>query len=267
VANLGKYILAESSAEAHDGDGESDGDNCQCVFTLWEIVNKFDLPGFYSIGFIHPSMQFFLLMSRLKHISWTFDPSAIQAELRSIEESITIEMFKHKFVRVEQSLSKFFENPDLFGSEVSAKFSDAKSDIAEAGDCIAVGAATAGVFHLMRVVESGMRAFAKNLGLSQIVVDKKRGKTIPVEFSQWEKVLNQLPEKIDAKIGKMPAGPKKQRAQEFYYGALHELEGFKDAWRNHVMHVRSRYTSEDASAVLSHVHRFMKSLADNGVTG
>jgi hypothetical protein len=124
---------------------------------------------------------------------------------------------------------------------------------------------TAAVFHLMRVVEWGLRSFARHLGLLHVVADRKRGKIVPIEYSQWEKILSQLHEKVDAKIDSMRAGPKKQAAQEFYYSALSDVGGFKDAWRNHVMHGRKQYKSADGIAVLGHVERFMKTLADHEI--
>ena len=39
------------------------------------------------------------------------------------------------------------------------------------------------------------------------------------------------------------------------------IRGFRDAWRNHVMHTRAEYSREDASAVLSHVKRLLQTLA------
>ena len=133
------------------------------------------------------------------------------------------------------------------------------------GECIAVGLPTAAVFHLMRIVELGMRGLAVNLGLLKVVVNRKTRKTVPVQFSEWEKILTQLPEKIEAKINALVRGVTKQKAQEFYYPMLKEITGFKDAWRNHVMHSRSTYTNEEAIAVLAHVERFMKSLAGYGI--
>ena len=38
-------------------------------------------------------------------------------------------------------------------------------------------------------------------------------KYVPIEYSQWEDVLRQLPEKIAAKIDRMKRGGKKQAAQ------------------------------------------------------
>lgn len=71
--------------------------------------------------------------------------------------------------------------------------------------------------------------------------------------------------RVDAKIKVMSRGPRKQKAQEFYHPTLKEVNGFKDAWRNHVVHVRREYATKDAEGVSSHVGRFMNLLADYGI--
>lgn len=135
----------------------------------------------------------------------------------------------------------------------------------DAGNAIAVDLTSACVFHLMRVVEWGMRAFAYDLGLLDVVTDKKSGKTVPIAFAQWEHILNQLEEKIESKTAAMPRGEDKQKALEFYHSSSAEIRSFKDAWRNHCMHTRASYTRQDAIAVWSHVERFMKTLAGHGL--
>lgn len=118
--------------------------------------------------------------------------------------------------------------------------------------------ALAAVFHLMRVVEFGLRALCDDLGVTEI----KKG---PVEYATWDAILQKLPEHVDKKINAMSRSPKKQAAQAFYFPALKEINGFEDAWRNHIMHSRSAYNSADSLAVFSHVDRFMRSLAEYGL--
>jgi hypothetical protein len=157
------------------------------------------------------------------------------------------------------------EAKDLLGPKVSECFPNASLDIVDAGNCVALGLGSASVFHLMHVVEWGLRAFAVHLGLLKVLIERKTKKFIPLEFSQWEHILNQLPDKIDAKVNALSVGPSKQKAQVFYYPTLKEIRGFRDAWRNHLMHTRAAYTPEDAVAVFSHVEIFMKSLAEYGI--
>lgn len=218
----------------------------------------------HSVGFHHASKKAFTTLANLTATPWIFDASAIEAEFRGLESDIVLEMLKHKFIQIEHP--SYLDARELFGPDVARCFPGAAAEMSLAGDCLSVNLSVSAVFHLMRIVEYGLRALAKNLGLHQIIADKKKGKTIPVAFAQWEQVLNQLHPKVDEKIRRIRRGTKKQRAQEFYYAALKDIDGFKLAWRNHVMHSRSAYTSEDAFAILSHVERLMKSLAGYGIT-
>jgi hypothetical protein len=218
-----------------------------------------------SIGFDHSSRKAFVLKIRFESRVSTLTPSAIQAEFRSLEDSVLLDMVHHKFAQIDSKLTRFSQAKALLGEKVSECFPSAMQDISEAGDCIALGCDSAAVFHLMHVVEWGLRGFAAHLGLKKVVTDRKRGKTVLLDYAQWEQILNQLPDEIDKKVTAIPRGPKKQQAQEFYYSTLKDIAGFKDAWRNHLMHTRAAYSSADALAVFSHVERFMQSLAEHGI--
>jgi hypothetical protein len=149
------------------------------------------------------------------------------------------------------------------GPEVINAFPSAGPDIIEAGNCLAAECHTAAVFHLMRVVEWGLRALAASLGVRRIRTSKKPGnnKYTPISYTEWERILDGLQTAVDAKITKMKRGKAKQDLQEFYYPALQDIRGIRDAWRNHVMHTRAEYGLEDVMAVFSHVKRLMKNLS------
>jgi len=193
------------------------------------------------------------------------DFSSLDTDLRNIEEVIRSDCFNIKFIQVDPKLSDYLDNESLFGEPVHENFRSATKDIKSAGNCLAVGLPTAAVFHLMCVVEWGLRAFAIDLGLLEVSVGRKNNKAKPIEYAQWEQILNQLSEKIRVKIESITEWPQKQRAQEFYFPAKEEFEAFRDAWRIHVMHAHRSYGLEDAIAVFSHVNRFMNLLSKNGI--
>jgi hypothetical protein len=202
---------------------------------------------------------------RLKQPKIKLSPAVVETEFGNLELQVCRDILDHKFVHLSKRTSEYFENGELFSPNVAQRFPSAVRDITDAGNCIALELSTAAVFHLMRVVECGMRSFAVHLGLLKVVVDRKTRKEIPLEYSDWERILNQLPEKVEQKVESLARGQAKQKAQEFYYPALKEISGFKEAWRNHVMHARAEYNTQDAIAVLSHVNRFMKDLAEYGI--
>jgi hypothetical protein len=216
-------------------------------------------------SFRHTTIKAHQLKDRMEVNPLLFDSSSLAAEMRSLEGDIASDMMDCLFVQVVRDATPFFENPELLGQAVSQGFPACREDIVSVGNCIAVGMGTSAVFHLMRVAEMGLRAFARHLGLHRVTENRKNGKTIPMEYAQWEKILNQLGEKIESKLFPMGRGPSKQKKQEFYYSALNEISSFKDAWRNHVMHVRQTYSLEDAAAITAHVGRFMTSLVEHGI--
>jgi hypothetical protein len=216
-------------------------------------------------GFENGKAKLFQINRHYKHHPEdTKDLSSLSADLRNAKDMLMSDFWQWQFIQIKPEFATYTNNDALFGEEVHRAFPSATFDIREAGNCIAVDCATAAVFHLMRAVEWGLRAFCKHLGLIRIRRSKKPGKVkyVPMEYSEWEKILEDVREKVDTKINKMSRGKSKQQAQEFYYPLLQDLRGFRDAWRNHVMHTRREYSLADALAVMEHVKRFMRSLAE-----
>jgi len=220
-----------------------------------------------GVDFNHASLKAYSIRYDLEASPDLFTGVSLAAHLDGLREDIDICMFAHSFIQVTGKLRDYLNPKALFGESALEAFPKSAEDVQDAGDCIAVDLNTAAVFHLMHVVEWGLRAFAIDVGLADVVTDRAKGKTVPLEYAQWEQILNQLPDKIDEKIEAIPRGEAKQKAQEFYHSAHSDIRGFKDAWRNHVMHTRRSYTREDALAVWSHVQRFMQSLAAYGIKG
>jgi hypothetical protein len=186
------------------------------------------------------------------------DWSSLSADLRNASDMIVSAMWTDKFVQVSTVYSTYVGNDALCGEEVKKAFPSALEDIKEAGNCIAVDCGTAAVFHLMRAVEWGMRALATDL---QVLGTPRKSALIPIEFSEWDKILDHLYPAVQKKVDALPPGQTKQELQEFYFPLLLDLRGFKDAFRNHVMHTRKTYTQKAADDVLDHVRRFMALLS------
>ena len=136
--------------------------------------------------------------------------------------------------------------------EIIKAFPKANEDAKAAVDCWALGHNTACVFHLMRVAEHGLRALAKE---RKVKIQKK-----PLEWANWQDIISRLKAKIDP-IGQQPSGPLRDAKLEFYKGALGQFEGFKDAYRNSVMHSRKNYDELQAKSLIVHVYEFMKRLS------
>ncbi len=143
---------------------------------------------------------------------------------------------------------KYYENArKMFGEQVELAFPSIISEIEEAGKCLAFQRCTASVFHLMRIMEAGLKLLAK---------DKAIG--IPYAPS-WESYLTQ----INAKLAeKYKSKSKKWKAVEpFFKEAAAHLSAVKIAWRNPTMHIVRSYTFDEAESAFQSVKTFMQHLA------
>jgi len=179
-----------------------------------------------------------------------------QVEFTNMREGIMRELAKWQFVPVSPDLGRYFEQPKLFGENVDLAFPDARDDIRQAGNCIAIELSTAAVFHLMRVAEYGLRRLAKQLRVQLT----HSGKAHPIEFAEWEKVITGCKNKITAARALNP-GSKRQAQLERYSDAADHCMFMKDIWRNTVSHARKQYTPGEAIGVLDRVRDFMGFLA------
>ena len=112
----------------------------------------------------------------------------IQTAFTELDKCIEAELIFVHLLQVSSDKLDYWQNPNLFGSEVTENFKSALYDINEAGKCFALGRDTACVFHLMRVLEHGLRVVAKKLKIKFIT---KRGTTIPVDLQEWGAIIKQ----------------------------------------------------------------------------
>jgi hypothetical protein len=134
-------------------------------------------------------------------------------------------------------------------------FPDAKLEAMAAYDCYALNHNTAGIFHIMRVAERGLRALAKERKVSL-----PRNK--PIDWATWQEIIKELSDEA-TKIGlKAAAGAAKDSALSFYSGAISDLNAFKDEYRNQVMHVRKDYDEYQALRALVKVQAFMEHISE-----
>ncbi|KKN09485.1 hypothetical protein LCGC14_1046020, partial [marine sediment metagenome] len=137
-----------------------------------------------------------------------------------------------------------------FGEGVASNFPSAAYDIAEAGQCLALHRSTGCVFHLMRVMEYGLRAVGKSLNDPKLVA---------AHNPTWGRILTRCKQELEKQKSKR--SPEWKKHDVFYSGAYAHLLGVKEAWRNPTMHIASKYTEEEAQDIWSHVKAFMAHLA------
>jgi hypothetical protein len=74
---------------------------------------------------------------------------------------------------------------------------------------------------------------------------------------------DEIADKVDARsVAAKKSAAAKASERAFYRGVLAEFHGFKDMYRNDVMHVRVRYGPGDAAIALERVNSLMRRLGE-----
>ena len=161
-----------------------------------------------------------------------------------IEDDLTGRAFR--FIPTDRAKHLEVDVPS-FGQDVTHTLPLLAYDIEEASLCIGYGRYTAAVFHLMRVMEAGVRHLAKKLKVP----------AANVAGPNWSDVQRA----INDKIATLPTNTPKRRARKH---ALQEvsvyLQHVKNAWRNPVMHPDRKYSQSEAESIFRNVGEFMRAL-------
>lgn len=135
----------------------------------------------------------------------------------------------------------------LFGDEVAKAFPSAAYDITEAGKCLGLRRATAWVTHLMRALEVTLGILGAKLG-------------VITAHTNWHNFINQIENKISA-MNNSSHGPGWKDEQAFYAAGAVHFRMLKDGWRNHAIHVREKYTEEQAEDIYRSTQSFIRHLS------
>jgi hypothetical protein len=149
----------------------------------------------------------------------------------------------------------YFEPKELhFGLDVALGFlSTATFEIDEGAKCLALGRSTAAVFHLMRVMEIGIRAVARCLQIPDPTQPANRN---------WGNILREIKADLDAHTGRSPTKTwTVPNDKEFFESAYVSLDAVRVAWRNTTMHVEKKYTEDEAQHIFVAVRGFMMGVA------
>jgi len=177
----------------------------------------------------------------------------LKNQLEGVQKLIRKELETKTFLYITPEKLRFwpsFQKHFVFGQSVDTAFPSARTDISEAGVCLALSRATGSVFHLMRVLEIGLSALGAVFGIS-------------LAHTNWAPAIEQIESKI-RDMHKDPTWktmPDCKEQQEFYAQAASHFGILKDAWRNYTAHARGIYTEERAALIFDNVCEFMKTLA------
>jgi hypothetical protein len=177
--------------------------------------------------------------------------STIETLLRELLFDTVLELTEPMFFCVKASHRALYEQREPpFGDIVETTFPDSKRDVAAAARCLALDEWTACVFHLMRVLEHGLRKMAARFG-------------VPFATDSWHRVIKGIEDGISDLRNKPSLTDLERREITYYSEAASQFRHIKDAWRNHVSHAREHYDERDANSVCAHVKELMQHLTTN----
>jgi hypothetical protein len=172
------------------------------------------------------------------------------SDVKELQRRVDHEISSPLFLVIPHDRAVYYEQPELFGSDVAVKYPAAGYDIQEAGNCYATGRNTACVMHLMRSLEVALDAVGLGAGVPNAVIEAK---------NSWETLLKKIDAQIVAndKSGDVTWQPKRQ----FFVDAHAHLFAVKNAWRNPSMHLERKYDEREALRIYNAVKDFMEHLA------
>jgi hypothetical protein len=163
--------------------------------------------------------------------------------LRELQDRIRSELSHHLFFAVPSSVQSFYEHQQFDPAAVTA-FPSAIDDMLESGKCFALSRYTASVFHLNRIVETGLRALTDDIGVKL--------------QHDWGAQLREIEKELEKRYKTAGA---RTPDEQFYSEAATQIGHIKNAWRNPTMHIERRYNEELARDIFNAVKALMRVLA------
>jgi hypothetical protein len=175
------------------------------------------------------------------------------AELIStLMEALEDELEEKKIFCISSKGAELYADPLHWFTETSISFPSAVRDIEEACRCFALERYTACVYHSMGILQIGLFALARDVGITL---------KFPIELADWGDIIRKIEEKITPYAALPRGDSQRERYDHLYAGAASHFRYLKDGWRNHVAHMREVYDRDKANTALTHVRDFMESLS------
>ena len=178
---------------------------------------------------------------------WTFDLSAVlrcENSLRQLIGCLRNEAKTKVAMILPPGKMHLYAPPaPLWGDAIRGKFPSAMYDVNEAGKCLALGRASATVFHLMHIVEIALRAVHACLGLT------------PPDNPSWGIRLK------DIRDERVRRGDRSWSENDYFQDIYSRLDAIKDAYRDPTIHVETIHTEEEADLIFKNTEALMKKIA------
>jgi hypothetical protein len=209
------------------------------------------IPQLRTLGARLTQMSCLRLQERLLELPLSIKFRQIATSVESISQRLTDELTMTTVLVIEADKQKYYDPPaPLFGIDVANNFLSVSFELDESAKCLALGRPTACVFHLMRVMEIGIRATARCLQIPDPIKPAERN---------WGRMIKKIWDGIEAK---WPNPSNRATGDGEFFEALYaSLDAVKNPWRNATMHVEKKYTDDEAEHIFVAVKGFMKALA------
>lgn len=183
------------------------------------------------------------LLEKLEGGKLTF--AVLHEEVRHLHKYFERHLQSTKLCALNPDDARYYDTAlEMFGECVTASFPSSASEIDEAGKCLALGRSGAAIFHLMRVVEIGLRSLAPLMGIHEPRPD-------------WGKVIRAVDEYL-----KLPKNERKLELEDEYLAAVSaQMHAVKLAWRNQTMHVDTTFSLENAREIFEQTKLLMIALS------
>lgn len=181
-----------------------------------------------------------------------FPPGALAMSFNLLHETIERDLEKSFFLLLSPDEAEQYRQPTLRFPKTIEAFPDTAKDIVAAQQCYVLGQDTACVFHCMGILQYGLYSLAATLSVE-----------FPwsIQLENWQNVIEGIESKIKGKQKTLRKGDEKDAQLSFYSALAARFTYFKDAWRNHVCHMREQYDHDQAYTTLLHVKDFMEHLS------
>ena len=180
-------------------------------------------------------------------------PQPVITALETLSETLEDELKRRYFLYMPPEDANLYQQPvALFPKTVTA-FPSVPSMVNGACQCYALDQPTACVFHCMGILQVGLYAQATTLCVAL---------SCPMRLAEWNTIIDQIEAKIKTIRDNMKRGDLKDDLVTFHSGAASQFRYFKDAWRNHIAHMRAEYDRDMAHSILIHTKDFMEQIAE-----
>jgi hypothetical protein len=178
-------------------------------------------------------------------------PVDLEREFRTLQQTLEDELRYMRFLYLPPLKAATYEHPLTGFRKTCEAFPSTRNYIRDATRAHALGLYNAAVFHGMAVAQVGLYALASHLG----AVTKH-----PLSLSEWSTIIDAIEREIKP-LREGPRTEEKDKKLTFYSECAAQFRYFKDAWRNHICHMRDEYDEGQAQSIITHVRDFMENLA------